>query len=156
MSAKTYGMNSLFDPTQNREIVQRIDRLSPATQAKWGMMNVAQMLTHAQQPLRVAFGELKLKITIAGFLFGKIAKRKLSKNEPWGRSLPTDKHFVVTELKNFDDEKRRLVVLVRRFADNGPGGIVNELHPFFGKLTPDEWDRLMWNHLDHHLRQFGV
>jgi len=27
---------------------------------------------------------------------------------------------------------------------------------FFGPLTADEWDRLLWKHLDHHLRQFGT
>jgi hypothetical protein len=25
-----------------------------------------------------------------------------------------------------------------------------------GKMTPEEWAILMYKHLDHHLRQFGV
>ncbi|HHT9020342.1 TPA: DUF1569 domain-containing protein [Flavobacterium psychrophilum] len=29
-------------------------------------------------------------------------------------------------------------------------------HPFWGKMTDDDWNKLMWNHVDHHLRQFGV
>jgi hypothetical protein len=29
-------------------------------------------------------------------------------------------------------------------------------HPFFGPMTQQEWETLMWKHLDHHLRQFGV
>jgi hypothetical protein len=149
-------MKSLFNTAENREIIDRIERLSPASQAKWGTMDAAQMLFHVQQPLRVAFGELRLKLSVAGFFFDKIAKRKLSNNEPWGRGLPTDKHFIVVDRKNFADEKGNLLVLVLRFVDEGRGGIINDLHPFFGRLTTDEWDRLMWNHLDHHLRQFGV
>ncbi|TPW11975.1 MAG: hypothetical protein FD129_1557, partial [bacterium] len=31
-----------------------------------------------------------------------------------------------------------------------------EPHPFFGNLNIDEWGRLSWKHLDHHLRQFGA
>ena len=149
-------MKSLFNSADNKEIIDRVEHLSPVSQAKWGTMNVSQMLAHAQQPLKVAFGDMRLRLSVAGFFFGKIAKRKLAKDEPWGKALPTDKHFVVVEQKDFDEEKKNLLRSVRRFAEQGPSGIVNDLHPFFGKLTPDEWDRLMWNHLDHHLRQFGV
>jgi hypothetical protein len=89
-------------------------------------------------------------------LFGPIAKKKLSTEVPWQRSMPTDKNFVVGEQRNFEEEKKKLAALVQRLAQSGPGGIVNDTHPFFGKLTVNEWDRLMWNHLDHHLRQFGA
>ena len=30
------------------------------------------------------------------------------------------------------------------------------IHAFFGKLTGEEWGRLMHKHIDHHLRQFGA
>lgn len=30
------------------------------------------------------------------------------------------------------------------------------VHPMFGPLSPSEWGRLCWKHLDHHLVQFGV
>ncbi|MBP9797478.1 MAG: DUF1569 domain-containing protein, partial [Chitinophagales bacterium] len=38
----------------------------------------------------------------------------------------------------------------------GPTGVTKDKHPFFGKLSPEEWDTLTVKHLDHHLRQFGV
>jgi hypothetical protein len=114
------------------------------------------MLAHVQRPLRVAFGELKLKRTLVGILFGGIARKKLTSNEPWKKNLPTDTNFIVKGHHNIDDEKKNLIVLVQRFAQAGPGGISHEPHPFFGKLTTQEWDALMWKHLDHHLKQFGV
>jgi hypothetical protein len=149
-------MKSLFNPSDNKEIIERLDRLTTDAKGVWGKMNVSQMLAHAQAPLRVAFGELKLKRSLIGFLFGPIAKKKLSTEVPWERNLPTDKNFVVGEQRNFEEEKKRLAALVQRFAQSGPPGILNDTHPFFGKLTVNEWDRLMWNHLDHHLRQFGA
>ena len=149
-------MKSLFNQSDNKEIVDRINTLTPGSGSKWGKMNVSQMLAHAQVPLKVAFGELKLQRTFTGFLFGWIAKKKLTREGEVRRNMPTDKNFVVTEQRNFEEEKDKLIVLVRRFVQSGPAGISREMHPFFGKLTMDEWDKLMWNHLDHHLRQFGV
>jgi hypothetical protein len=34
-------------------------------------------------------------------------------------------------------------------------GAADAVHPYFGPLTPGDWGRLCWKHLDHHLRQFG-
>ncbi len=149
-------MKSLFNKSENEEILVRINSLTPASKGGWGKMNVSQMLAHTQAPIKVAFGELTLHRSLAGLLFGKIAKKKLSSNRQWAKSLPTDKNFLVSDQRNFDEERGKLMALVRRFAESGPGGISQQTHPFFGKLTVDEWDRLMWNHLDHHLRQFGV
>ena len=41
-------------------------------------------------------------------------------------------------------------------AQGGPGVCTNHPHSFFGRLVPEEWAVLMYKHLDHHLRQFGV
>jgi hypothetical protein len=149
-------MKSLFNISDNKDIIARINSLTPETKGGWGKMSVSQMLTHTQVPLRVAFGELRLKRTFVGYLFGRIAKKKLSGERQWQKNMPTDKNFVVAEQKNFEEEKGRLISLVQRFTLSGPAGISKETHPFFGKLTVDEWDKLMWNHLDHHLRQFGA
>jgi len=150
-------MSSLFNTSDNKAIVGRINRLSADTKAEWGKMSVDQILTHAQRPMKVALGELKLKRTLVGMLFGNMAKKKLARgDEPFSKNLPTDKNFVVTDRHEIDAEKKNLIALVQRFAQVGPGGITKDPHPFFGKLTTEEWDTLTWKHLDHHLRQFGV
>jgi hypothetical protein len=149
-------MKSLFDPDVNKEILERIDKLTPDAQAQWGKMNISQMLTHAQRPLKVAYGELLLKRGLIGLLFGGLAKKSLLKPEPFKKNLPTDPNFVVKDTRVFEEEKENLRSLVIRFAKNGPDGLTKDPHPFFGKLTVEEWDVLQWKHLDHHLRQFGV
>ncbi len=147
-------MKSLFNKTDNQEMIDRINKLGSNSKAQWGKMNVSQMVLHMQQPLRVAFGELKLKRTFIGILFGGIAKKKLAGPQPFPRDMPTDKNFIVSTKPNFEVEKKKLIILVQRFAEKGPSGIMQEPHPFFGKLTTQEWDSLQWKHLDHHLRQF--
>ena len=150
-------MKSLFVQSDNRDMVARIRQLDPAMKPQWGKMLAPQMLAHARQPLLVALGELKLKRSIPGILFGALARRKLSsETEQFPKNSPTDKAFIVTGDRQFEEERRALVALVERFAQTGPDSLTREPHPFFGKLTVREWDVLMWKHLDHHLRQFGV
>ena len=64
--------------------------------------------------------------------------------------------FVIPEERNLEVEKARLDGLVKRFAEAGPAGLNPEPHPFFGKMTVEEWGVLSYQHLDHRLRQFGV
>ena len=114
------------------------------------------MMTHLGRGFQSASGELKLKRSILGILMGRIAKKKILSDEPWGHNMPTDNGFVVVDQRNFDEEKKALIALVQRFAKAGPNGVSRDPHPFFGPMTAEEWDKLMWNHLNHHLSQFGV
>ncbi|HPH18626.1 MAG TPA: hypothetical protein PLE32_07610, partial [Haliscomenobacter sp.] len=67
---------TLFNVEDNRTIVARIQSLQPDTPNKWGKMNVAQMLAHCVQPMKIAFREVQSKRGLIGFLFGGMAKRK--------------------------------------------------------------------------------
>ena len=149
-------MKSLFNAPYNQGVIDRINALSPASKPLWGKMQVAQMLAHAQQPLKVALGELKLKRGVMGFIFGRMAKKKMLADGDLKKNLPTAKEFLVRTDLLFEEEKKKLIALIQRFYQSGPQGLTKEDHPFFGKLTTEEWDRLQWKHLDHHLRQFGV
>jgi len=149
-------MKSIFNAADNQEVVARIGKLSTDSKGQWGKMNVEQMLVHCQVPLEVALGELKLKRGLVGFLFGKMAKKSFTGPKPFKRNLPTDPNFLVRKSENFEKEKQKLSQLVARLGQAGPMGVTQEPHPFFGKLTGQEWDLLMYKHLDHHLTQFGV
>ena len=148
-------MKSIFNAADNSEFIDRINKLSRSTPALWGKMNVSQMLAHCQVPIAVALNEIQLKSSLIGFLFGRIAKKSLVSDEPFKRNLPTFKQARISSEKDFDDEKNRLITLIKRFT-NGADVITQKVHPFFGPLTDEEWSMLQVKHLDHHLRQFGV
>jgi len=148
--------DSLFDPAGRAAMLARLDSLRPDSVRQWGKMHVAQMLAHCQQPLRVALGDLKLKRSLVGFLFGRLAKRMLLAPKPWKPGQPTAPEFRITDARDFAKEKVALRAIVERFGNGGPGALTKLPHPFFGPLTVDEWQALQWRHLDHHLRQFGV
>lgn len=150
-------MKSLFLATDNQTVIDRINRLSANSAPLWGKMSVSQMLAHCQQPLKIAFGEIKTtRRTLIGFLFGGWAKKQFMSGKPIQKNLPTDAKFVIVDDRNFEQEKKRLQDYLNRFAKEGKQCIINQPHPFFGKMTPEEWDILTQAHLDHHLKQFGV
>ena len=149
-------MQSMFNPSDNKQLLDRFNKLAPGAKPQWGKMDAAQMLAHAKTTLNVAFGELELKRSLMGILIGGIAKKQFVGGKPFPRNSPTDKHFLITGQRNFDDERNALVALIQRFAQVGPNALTKKPHPFFGKMTPEEWDTLTWKHLDHHLQQFGV
>ena len=146
---------SLFLPADLADLLRRVGSLRPDSRARWGKMEVAQMLAHAQRPLEVATGELVLRRGLVGILFGKLAKKKLAGPEPFKQGLPTAPQFVVRDARDFERERARLVELVQAFQRRGTQGLAKE-HPFFGPMTSADWDLLQWKHLDHHLRQFGA
>ena len=147
-------MTSLFDTAGNADFVQRIERLPADAKAEWGKMDAAQMFEHCQRAIQVALGEVQLKRAFIGRIFGGMAKRKyVTGGAPFPQGSPTDPNFIVTDARDFEHEKAELVQLVQQLSD--PGALTTAPHPFFGPMTPTEWDQLMGKHLDHHLRQFG-
>ena len=146
---------SLFDPEDRRAILARIEGLQPDAIRRWGKMSVAQMLAHCELPLRVATGDLPLKRSLIGLLFGRLAKKKLLSPEPWKPGMPTAPEFRIAGEHDFVGAKAALLERTRRFGESGPAGLTKLPHPFFGPMTDEEWQTLQWKHLDHHLRQFG-
>jgi Protein of unknown function (DUF1569) len=147
-------VKNLFDPVVKKEIIDRINQLTPTTSPQWGKMNVSQMLAHLQVPIGVALGTHTVKGNVLMRLIMPLFKKKLYDDTPWKKSLPTDKTFITTGTeKDFQLEKMHLLDMVERFSEKG---IVSEQHPIFGKLTREQWSKATWKHIDHHLKQFGV
>ena len=150
-------MKNLFEPASVNEITGRMERLRPDSERQWGKMNVAQMLGHCSAAIGMAEGEVTPPRILLGRLLGPLAKKSLIvKGEPMRRNSMTEKSVLVTDERDFTVEQQRLRESIDRFASGGPGICTKHPHFFFGPLTPVEWAVLMYQHLDHHLRQFGV
>jgi hypothetical protein len=107
--------------------------------------------------MEMAVGEKVPPRLLIGRLLGRLAKKRMIVNEkPMPRNSGTDKSFVVSDERDFLVERRRLGEFIDRFAEGGPGVCTKHPHFFFGPLTPPEWAALVYQHLDHHLRQFQV
>ncbi|MCO4293194.1 DUF1569 domain-containing protein [Solitalea sp. MAHUQ-68] len=149
-------MKNLLNATDNNEIIERINKLSNQSQALWGKMNVAQMMAHCQQPLKMAFIDKGVKKTFLGMVFGGLIKKQLLGIKPFKKNLPTDSSFKIVDERDFDNEKVELIRLIKGFSVGGSEAVVGTKHPIFGTMTPNDWGILSWKHLDHHLQQFGA
>jgi Protein of unknown function (DUF1569) len=149
-------MKSVFDVSVLDELTNRIHTLSPDAERSWGKMNSAQMLAHCSAALKMGVGDVKLSHLFIGKLIGKFIKKKLMDEGPFRKNSPTAKSFIISDDRNFKKEKETLIALLKRFHENGANNTPSDPHPFFGKMTAMEWDRLTYKHLDHHLRQFSV
>lgn len=147
-------IKNLFDPAVKADIVNRINNLTAESQRQWGKMDVAQMLSHLQAPMGVAFGSSTVKGNWVMRMILPLFKSMLYNDKPWKKGLPTDKTFITTGAsKDFEKEKAIVLDMINRFTE---ANLINDKHPIFGRLTKEQWSKATWKHLDHHLRQFGV
>lgn len=150
-------MKNLFEPSAVNEVKTRLGKLRPDSPRQWGKMAPAQAVAHLAVTMEWAVGDKTEPRMLLGRIFGPLVKPKLLGNEePMRRNAPTSKSLVVSDGRDLGQERARLSALIDRFAAGGPDGCTKEPHTFFGRLTAEEWAKLMYKHADHHLRQFGV
>jgi hypothetical protein len=150
-------MKNLFDAARVQEVTGRIAQLSPDSTRQWGKMSVSQMLAHCSVGMETATGEQKPPRERLGRILGPIIKPLALRNDDQIRkNSPTGPIFIIEGDREFSVEQVKLIGLVERFGAAGPPCCTDHPHIFFGKLKPDEWAILMYKHVDHHLRQFGV
>lgn len=147
---------NLFQREAVDEVMSRIDKLQPASLRQWGKMDVAQMMAHCSAALDMASGRLNPPRVLIGRLFGPFARPIFTNDRPLSRNSPTDKKLVVSDQRDFLREQGQLKQKLRQFHEGGETRCTRHPHPFFGGLTPQDWSRGMYKHLDHHLRQFGA
>src|SRR5712672_2261036 len=151
-------MKNLFDAAMANQVKTRLGKLEPQSERRWGKMTAAQMLAHCSVSMQWAVGELvPEKGPLPVRLMGRLVKPMVFRNEdPLRKNSPTAKSLIVADERDLGNERDRLSGLIDKFAAGGAVGCTRNPHSFFGKMTPEELAILMYKHLDHHLRQFGV
>jgi len=149
-------MKNLYERESVDEVISRIDSLKASSPRQWGKMDVAQMMAHCSAALDMAAGHINPPRMLIGRLIGGMIKPIYTNEKPFSPNNPTEKRLVVADARDFGREQELLRSKIREFADGGEAKCTRHPHPFFGALTPQEWSRGMYKHLDHHLRQFGA
>lgn len=149
-------MKTLFDINSYNEILNRIEKLTPETQAKWGKMNVGQMLSHCSAAFKNAMLKESQPRMLIGILIGWAFKKQLYNDKAYKPGSPTAPDFIRLDSRDFIKEKATLLNILKQFHEGGEAGVTKFPHPFFGKFTPEQWGRSQYKHIDHHLRQFGA
>lgn len=149
-------MQSLFEAPAKQSIQDRLARLEPGSSRKWGKMSAGQMLAHCAIALEAGTGDRPRKQALIGRIFAPFVRSSVLGEKPFPKNSPTDPTFIVTDERDFAKERQRLRDVIERFCQRGPEEACRQTHSFLGRLTGDEWGRMMYKHLDHHFQQFGV
>lgn len=153
-----YTIKNIFEKEVSDEIINRINQLSSNQKAIWGTMSVDKMLAHCNVTYDYTYNPEKFKKPSAfkKFLLKNLIKKFVVSDKaykPNGRTAPD---FIITEDKNFDNEKSLLIENINKTQQLGANHFDNKENFSFGKMTTNEWNTMFYKHLDHHLRQFGV
>ncbi|GAA5224868.1 DUF1569 domain-containing protein [Membranihabitans marinus] len=150
-------MKNIFEESVTKEVIERINQLTNDSQPIWGKMNVGQMLAHCNvmyemvydniHPKAKGFKKLLLKLFVKPMVVGPA---------PYKRNLRTAPAFLITDERDFETEKNRLIKYLEDTQALGGRYFHMKESNSFGFLTENEWNVMFYKHIDHHLQQFGV
>lgn len=148
---------NLFNKEETLETIDRIKTLNPKTEAQWGKMNVSQMLAHCNVAYEVVYTDKHPKPKgIQKFMIKLFAKNIVVGPKPYKRNSRTAPMFLITNERDFENEKARLIEHIQKTQQLGSSYFKDKESPAFGVLTEKQWNTLFSKHLEHHLNQFGV
>jgi hypothetical protein len=133
--------------------MQRIEVIQPDAKPQWGKLNVAQMLAHCNRSVEISLG-LITPPSETNWFMRWIVKPYVVGKRPFSKNSPTAKALVIREEKDFNTEKQKLIQNLKAAKERGVNAAWSP-SVGFGPMTGEEWGRLHYKHVDHHLMQFG-
>lgn len=147
----------LFDAPGVETMRRRITALTPDSQPLWGKMSVSDMLAHVNVAYEMVYTAKHSRPNpIMRWVLKTIVKQRVVGPDPYPRHAPTAPAFRITEARDFETERQRLLDYLQQVMDEGRAAFEGRPSLSFGPLTATEWNALFAKHLDHHLQQFGI
>ena len=149
-------MKTAWNDGDRRELQNRMAALAEDRKPLWGKMTAHQMVCHLAHSLRMATGDLHVAPKKMLLRFWPL-KQLVIYFAPFPKNAPTAPELIISGTSNswnadVNDLRALCDLVAARAGDAGRW----PPHPAFGQLTPRAWGVLIYRHLDHHLRQFGV
>ncbi|RZJ48159.1 MAG: DUF1569 domain-containing protein [Flavobacterium sp.] len=150
-------MKNIFQPEVTEQVIARINKLTSASPQLWGKMNVSQMLAHCNVSYELVYDNNHPKPNaLMKFIMKALIKNTVVSEKPYKKNSQTAPSFVITDEKEFEREKNRLIEYITKTQELGENHFDGKESHSFGKLTKTEWSNMFYKHLDHHLNQFGA
>lgn len=146
-------VRSAYDAAVREELLVRLDRLRPDARPAWGRMDAPRMVAHLTEAMRMAEGELRIRLR--PLPFRPFVRWLLLYVLPFPKGAPTARELLARIPDSWEEDKARLRTAIAAVRAPAPGAPLAQ-HPLFGDMSAKDWGVLIWKHVDHHLRQFGV
>jgi len=148
-------MKSVFSKEETDKLLSRINNLTQSSRPFWGEMNVSQMLAHCNVPYEMIYTDNYPKPNLfKRFLLKIFVKKAVVGEKPYPKNGRTAPQFIITDDRDFEKEKKQLISYLIKTQELGENYFNNKENNSFGRLTKEEWNRMFYKHLDHHLKQF--
>jgi hypothetical protein len=148
-------MGSILNDRDRTALLSRMHSLTASSTARWGKMNVIEMLRHLHLSARMALGEYPVaSVNKRPFQMFPL-KHLILYVLPFPKGAPTARELYPDGATSFDEERALVVNLLEQIAA-GPAERTWPAHPLFGPLSWREWGAVTYKHVDHHLKQFGA
>lgn len=150
-------MKNIFTKEISNEIIARINTLTNESKPIWGKMHVAQMLAHCSVTYETIYTNKHPKPnTFVKFILKNFIKKYVVNETPYKKSSQTAPYFVIADERDFEAEKKKLIDYILKTQELGENAFEGKGSVSFGSMTKNEWNNMLYKHLDHHLSQFGV
>ena len=148
-------MQSIWEEAARNELLNRLDRLTADTPARWGKFDCPAMLAHVNDALRMPLGEVTpaaRKVPIRFFPLKQLIIYYL----PFPKGVPTAPALLARcDGAVFRDEVQAFRQILDRLARRSLETSWPS-HPAFGTMSRRAWGVLGYRHVDHHFTQFGI
>ena len=141
------------------KLIALLQKLKNDEPARWGKMNVQQMIEHFTDVMMVASGKIRLPIVtpadklprLREFMFSEKPFKENTKSPVLAEEpMPLKKRTKEAAIGKLQEE---LIYFFQVF-EKEPG--LKTINPVFGELDFDGNIQLLYKHALHHLKQFGI
>ena len=141
-------------------LVERLRRLRPDTQRRWGTLTPGEMLCHLGDAHESVLGIRIPPGPPAAAVRRPILKWiALYSPVPWPKGAKTrpgvNPRIDGTRPGDFEKDRERAIGGLKGLAIAAPSTFP-AFHFLFGQMAPQDWHRWAYRHVTHHLRQFGL
>lgn len=137
-----------------QKIVNRLENLKSNAVRKWGKMESAQMLHHLNLAIGSGLGYYVLEDK-SNFMTRSFAKWMiLSALKRFPMGTQTASTLKVESNCDFETEKKQLKEILTKAYQTKSDSDWGK-HTYFGRLTKEQWGKLIVIHCNHHFQQFS-
>ncbi len=151
-------MQSILEPHLEESIKERLAKLTIDNNRQFGTLTVDQMLGHAAAQINLASGLRKNLSDNSTFISRNFIRHLflLKQNFPMGIVTKAPMPAVIEGTTNETLEllKQEILDQIRYFKSLPTNH--KTLHPLLGICSKKQWAKMIYGHLDHHLRQFSA
>lgn len=154
-------MKNILNSNDKAVLYQRLDKLIPAGERQWGKMSKEQTICHMADQLRLISGEI-----VTAFEGNVFTKTLLKRMVLMGVPAPPEKISTFESLDfakgggtpptNMEADIDTLKRLIEEFVSGDSRYEPPKSHSIFGPMTRSQWGRMVYIHMNHHLKQFNV